>query len=290
MAAKPHTISLTIAHGFARWILYPLCYYIIRYRRRVVHKNLTMAFPNKSSQEIQHIEKSFYRHFSNMIMEILIGGRFTQEDILQFFTCHQMEEMEAQCRAHNGCFIMMGHFINWEWQSIVAVPLTKTGLDCGIIYKKLYNPFFDHLMKRLRERRGGFFIEMNRLLRIIVERKKTDKPIPTYYAMLADQRPNAKAKAYWTNLLGIETDVYIGTEQLALKYQLPVYYAYIRILPNGHYDVTFESLYIPQQETALPSGEITERFTNILERNIQEVPDRWLWTHNRFSHRKPTNE
>ncbi len=288
MAAKKHTISLAIAHWVARWALYPMCYYVVRYRKKVVHKNLCKAFPQKTKQDIRQLEKSFYRNFARMIMEIIVGRRFTPEDILQFITYHNVPAMEAQCKAHNGAFVMLGHFINWEWISTLATPLSTNGLEFGIVYRRLTNAFFDRLMIRLRGQRGGFLIEMNRLLRVIVERKNATQPMPTYYAMLADQRPRLRTKPYWTTLLGIETDVLMGTEQLALKYQYPVYYAYIRILPNGHYDVTFEPLYIPQNEGTLPAGEITERYTRILEKNIREIPDRWLWTHNRFSHRKPT--
>ena len=42
--------------------LYCLLYYVIRYRRRVVRKNLTESFPEKSERDILQLEKKFY-HF-----------------------------------------------------------------------------------------------------------------------------------------------------------------------------------------------------------------------------------
>ncbi len=290
MAAKPHTVRLAIAHWLSRWIVYPVCYYLIRYRRKVVRKNLCLAFLHKSEAEIATIERHFYRHFARMIGEIIVSARFNHEDMLQFITYRKAEEMRTQCEAHKGCFIILGHFINWEWQSITGAFLTRDGQEFGIVYKRLRNEFFDKLVYRLRERRGGFLIEMNQLLRVIVQRKNEATPTPTYYAMLADQRPRKRAKPLWTTLLGIETDVLMGTEQLALKYRFPVYYAYIRYLADGRCEMTFEPLYIPEQETHIAIGEITERFTRILEKNILEIPERWLWTHNRFSHRKPKEE
>lgn len=47
---------------------YPL-YYVIRYRRKIVRKNLTESFPEKSHEEIVAIEKKFYRYFMDMILE-----------------------------------------------------------------------------------------------------------------------------------------------------------------------------------------------------------------------------
>ena len=47
---------------------YPL-YYIIRYRRKIVRKNLTESFPEKNLHEIISIEKKFYHFFMDMVLE-----------------------------------------------------------------------------------------------------------------------------------------------------------------------------------------------------------------------------
>ena len=43
--------------------LYYIVYYVVKYRRRLVRKNLTESFPEKSEQEIIKIEKKFYHYF-----------------------------------------------------------------------------------------------------------------------------------------------------------------------------------------------------------------------------------
>ncbi len=290
MATKLHIVSLAIARWISLWIVYPVCYYIVRYRRKVVRKNLCLAFPQKSKHDIQQLEKRFYRNFAQMIGEVIVSARFSQVELLEYITYRNPEVVEKQCKAHNGCFLMLGHFINWEWQAITGAFLTRNGQEFGVVYKQQKNAFFDKLIHRLRERCGGFLIEMRQLLRVIVQRKNAATPIPTFYAMLADQRPRIKTTRHWTTFLGIETDMLMGTEQLAIKYQFPVYYTYIRYLANGTCEMTFEPLYIPEQDTNIPHGTITERFARLLEKNVLEMPDRWLWTHNRFSHRKPTEE
>ena len=52
-------------------MIYPILYYVIRYRREVVHSNLINSFPEKSEKEIIEIEKNFYRHFCDYVMETL---------------------------------------------------------------------------------------------------------------------------------------------------------------------------------------------------------------------------
>ena len=39
-----------------------LLYHVVRYRRKLVRKNLTRAYPTKTKKEIKQIEKKFY-HF-----------------------------------------------------------------------------------------------------------------------------------------------------------------------------------------------------------------------------------
>ncbi len=49
-------------------LFYPL-YYVVRYRRKIVRKNLTESFPEKSLGEIKRIEKKFYRFFVDTMLE-----------------------------------------------------------------------------------------------------------------------------------------------------------------------------------------------------------------------------
>ena len=43
-------------------IAYPILYYIIRYRRRLVRENLCGSFPENSPKDIDRIEKAFYHN------------------------------------------------------------------------------------------------------------------------------------------------------------------------------------------------------------------------------------
>lgn len=44
-------------------LIYFIAYHIIRYRRRVVAKNLRNSFPEKGADELRAIEKRFYHSF-----------------------------------------------------------------------------------------------------------------------------------------------------------------------------------------------------------------------------------
>ncbi|MCM1034155.1 MAG: lysophospholipid acyltransferase family protein [Paludibacter sp.] len=278
---------LWCCHFVSRWLLFPLCYYVVRYRRKVVRKNLRWAFPEKTSAEVKQIEKGFYLAFTDMVLELLVGNHLTEAEMQQLVVINNKEEVAERCKQCGGAFFMLGHFLNWEWMVDYANQFAEYGVECGTVYKRLTNNFFDRLMYKLRSRRGGGLVEMDRLLRVMVKRKNDADLLPAGYAMLADQRPRKKASQYRTTLLHRQVGMLTGTEQLALRFRYPVYYAYYRCKGRGRYEMTLMPLYDPDKDITMESGMITERFTRLLEANIKQEPMRWLWSHNRFAGSTP---
>ncbi len=291
MAKKSSIFRLRVGHGFSRWFLFPICYHLIRYRRKVVAENLQLAFPEKSSHERKHIERKFYLYFCDMIMEILVDRHFTDEDMRMFLHMEGSEDMRKQVKQYGGGFIMLGHLLNWEWYCGMAKSLSDETVRCAGVYKTLHSKFFDDLMYKWRMRRCGGLVEMNQLLRVLVGNRQNPESHPTIYAMLADQRPNkhGRVKAHPTVLLHRQVGVLTGTEQLAKKFDLPIYYAHCIARGRGDYQATFVPIYNPETDKDVPMGEITERFTRLLEKNILEQPERWLWTHRRFAGSQPAD-
>ena len=50
-------LPLTVLYAIADYLIYPLMYWVVRYRRDVVAKNLRLSFPDKTAQELLQIEK-----------------------------------------------------------------------------------------------------------------------------------------------------------------------------------------------------------------------------------------
>src|SRR6186997_2303654 len=51
--------------------IYGLVYYILKYRRDVVMKNLLIVFPEKTDQERKQIAKKFYRNLIDTFIETI---------------------------------------------------------------------------------------------------------------------------------------------------------------------------------------------------------------------------
>lgn len=272
--------GLVVAHAISSVVLYPLCYYVLRYRKKTVRHNLGLCLPHYSEQQRREIERSFFHHFADMIVETIYGWYMSSEVMSQQLETEGMEPLMADTKQYGGSMVALGHFINWEWGSHYAYRFAPYGVLLSGAYKRLTNPFFNKWMLRIREKKGGLYVEHLSLLRTMVRLKKDGTPV--CYIMLSDQRPEGHSVYQDVMLLGQETKMLTGTETLATKFGYPVYYAYAGRLGRGRYSIRFIKIYDPAQDKDVPMGTVTERFTRLLETNIQDYPDGWLWTHNRF--------
>jgi KDO2-lipid IV(A) lauroyltransferase len=85
--------------------------------------------------------------------------------------------------------------------------------------------------------------------------------------------------------LNQDTPVYLGAEKYAQKLNYPVLYMSIKRVKRGYYTVTGEMLI--ENPADYSPGEITEIHTRRLEKDINEFPDIWAWSHKRWKHKRP---
>src|ERR1035437_8593717 len=67
-------------------LVYFVLYYIVSYRRKVVSTNLKNSFPEKTDEERKTIEKKFYKHLADLIVEILKLTHMSKKEQIKRFT------------------------------------------------------------------------------------------------------------------------------------------------------------------------------------------------------------
>jgi KDO2-lipid IV(A) lauroyltransferase len=262
-------------------IFYLIIYYIIPYRKKLVRANLKNSFPEKTDDEISKIEKKFYRFFCDTFIETLYILHMSESEMKRRFDVGNIQMIKDYYAQGKSVMIMTAHYGNWEWGSSFSLGL-PTESPVYNIYKRLSNKAFGDLMNDLRSRFGGRSVEMKELLRKMVNLRSEGKLVS--FAMISDQRPRKRTIHYWTRFLNQDAPVFVGTEQLAKKFDYPVIYIHINRVKRGYYHCE----YFPIADEPLKTGEfeITEKYIRILEQKIKEEPAYWLWTHKRWNHKK----
>lgn len=260
-------------------LLFYLVYYVVKYRRKVVRKNLSLSFPDLPFSEIIKTEKRFYRFFCDLMLETIRQIHASEKEMRSRMTFENMDLLTRHEAEGRSVMLMTAHYCNWEWTSVICMHLPDT-FKAYPVYQKLSNTHFDKLMYRLRSRYGAVNVEKDELLRKIVDMRNLG--ISGVFGMISDQSPRHKHIRYRMNFLNQDTPVLLGTEQLARKYDFPVYYLDIQRVNRGHYHNVIRPISDEPQKTA--GNEITNAFMSILEKNIVSGPQYWLWTHNRWKH------
>ena len=258
-------------------ILFFVIYHLYGYRRKVVRENLHRSFPEKSPSERRLIEKNFFVHLSDYIIESTATLGMSKEVSQKRFRYINPECLDAYFKRGQSVLIALGHYGNWEWLN--NFPLTFRHQLLGI-YKPQKNKQVDELFIRLREKWGMKAIPMTTSLKYILQYQR--KGIPTATLFLTDQRPYFSAIEYWTTFLNQETPVYLGIAKVAKKLGYPIVFLNIRKKERGYYECEFVKVCDHPSEHSVE--EITELHVRALERLIREKPDYWLWSHKRWKY------
>lgn len=270
-------MPLRIHYWCADWILYPIMYHVVRYRRKMTAKNLALAFPEKSEAEREQLARAFYHQFCDTIVESIYGYRCPDEEMRERVVFENMDEVNRLVDAAGGGIFMLAHFGNWEWMASIQQWLSEGVTELNV-YRQLKNKAMDRLMLAIRAKRGGACVEKQRILREMVRYRAEKRPVTV--GLLSDQKPRPEVTRTWVQFLHQETGFLDGGEVLGKKFGYPVFYLYITRTARGYYHVNMRTLAAAPKNTA--EGEITKSYAQILEENIQEQPELWLWTHNRF--------
>ena len=278
-------LPLRVHYAFADSLLFPIMYHLVRYRRKVVAKNLSNAFPEKSDQERKTIERAFYHQFCSTIVETIYGFRISSEEMKQRVDIEGFDEVNRLVDAAGGGIFMLAHMGNWEWMASVQQWLSEGVTELNV-YRQLKNKSMDQLMLAIRAKRGGVCVEKQRILRELVRYRSEKKPVTV--GLICDQKPRPEVTRVWTTFLNQETGWLDGGEMLSKKFGYPVFYAYITPRERGYYHVSVQTL--AANPKATKEGEITKAYASLLEKNIIEQPELWLWTHNRFKWKRTKDE
>lgn len=255
-----------------------MIFYVFNYRKEVVLKNLKLAFPEKPEQEILSIRRHFFRHFTDIFIEVIKSFTISEKEINKRYKYTNPEIFKELEALEKSVIIMGSHYANWEW---IANLSSITELNCVGVYTRIKNPYFDNLVKTNRSRFGGNFIKTTETLKKIIENKQ--KKIPSLYGLLSDQSPSIQKAHYWSEFLNVKVPIHTGAEMLAKKHNFSVIYMRVNRVKRSYYEVDFEILTKNPQELA--DYEITNKFLKRAEKQINENPQYYFWTHKRFKHK-----
>lgn len=270
-------LPLPVLYTFSDF-LFVVSFYLVRYRRRLVKKNLKNAFPGKAFKELKKIEKEFYKNLCDYAVEMLKLVTMPKDELSRRMVFKEPEVPEKYKRANQSILFLASHQFNWEWLLVSASVSFPMAID--FVYQPINNKFFDQLTMHIRTRFGAHAIKRDEVARELVKRKHILRGL----ASVADQYPGyGRDKKYFTRFLNQETVFFKGTNQLAQLTQYPALFYSIAKVKRGYYEAWPVIVASPPYDKT--SEAVIENYVRLVEESIHKHPSGWLWSHNRWKKR-----
>ncbi|WP_300693312.1 lysophospholipid acyltransferase family protein [uncultured Bacteroides sp.] len=266
------------------WALYilsdGLCFlmrHVVHYRRKVVRRNLSNSFPEKSQDELRRIERKFYHYICDYMVEEVKMMRMSFEDLSRRMEYGNTEEYLAMIEKHGGIVILIPHYADFEWLTGMGAIMNPGDIPVQV-YKPLRNKYLDEMFKLIRSRHGGYNVPKHSTAREVIRLRRDGKRVAI--GLITDQSPNLSEAHYWTTFLNQDTVFMDGGERIAKMMDYPVFYCELEKKGRGYCKAYFDLLTENPKQTA--DGEITELFARRLEQTIRREPAYWFWSHKRW--------
>ncbi|GEM_PF-830214 len=254
--------------------------------KRVRHRaaqNLRNAFPEKSEEEIQLIEKESFIHLAEFGIEWL-----KMPEMIKYPKRYLIDEVAGkekilnELKKKNGAIILVTHTANWEIMALILGGLfteKSVGASVYAVARPFYNSYLYQYAVKLRAGQGLKTINKMGGVRETFDRLKKENAV---VCILIDQR--VSEGSIETNFFGrpaLTTSLPIIA---ALRLKTPIFFSFLYQTNDLRYEMKLEGP-IPIQRTGNFKKDIltnTQNFALRVEQEIRKKPSHWLWMHNRW--------
>lgn len=278
----------------------PLCYHyfwgdliswymkkVHKYRYDVIMINLSRAFPNFKYKKLTKIADDFYRHFGEIFAETIWFRGTNYKKLAKSNICEitNPEILEEAYKSSPSVEILFSHCGNWELMGGMVPYTLKKMSDSPIgedntfvVYKKLRSDFWNEIMIDNRQAPLHDFkgqIESKQILRFALKNRH-NKGV---YLIINDQFPY-DTKVEIGNFMNQPTKAMMGSITLAHKLGMSVVYMGMKHIERGKYELTYTK--ISDDASKDDPKKLLRDYFDLLEKDINECPYNWLWSHRRW--------
>jgi KDO2-lipid IV(A) lauroyltransferase len=258
-----------------------LVYHLDKKRRNLTITNLTMAFPEKTSEEIVTLSKEVYRELSKTIAEILLmfTGKFDIENAIKNRDEAKEKLQKLAENSPHGIVFMTAHFSNWE---LMAHFIAKNGHPMIVIGRKGNNRLIEtNITTPFREKYGNSAASKDKAMLSMMKRLKAKGNV----GLLIDQKSGGSHSAK-IDFFGKPAETTLSVASLKLKLNPLIVPVFVVRGSDGLYElvinepVEYVAEGIEDQQKKLEA--MTLKYNQAIEDIVKKYPEQWFWMHNRW--------
>ncbi len=272
LAILPYGITARFGDGLG-WLLYQLP----SRRKRVVHVNLRLCFPDWNSERVESVAQLHFRHVIRSYVERSVQWFGSAEKLKKLVIVDS--EVDLLDPDMPPTVLLGAHFVGIEAGSVFI----NYALDrpCGALYQPMSNKTLDAVARTQRGRFGSEMASRADSARIVLRWLRDRKPV-----MLGADMDYGLRNSTFVPFFGIQTCTLTAVGRIAKTGHAQVLPFIGEVLPN--YRGYRLKVFKPWQD--YPSGDDAidaRRMNAYLEEQIRLMPEQYYWVHKRFKTRPP---
>jgi KDO2-lipid IV(A) lauroyltransferase len=245
----------------------------LKARRKVVLKNLSMAFKDKyNKNEIEEIALKCYQHFGREMMRVLILDQEAHKPLESWIDIKGLDLLKN--REQKGGLLVGGHIGCWEIANFV---LPKLGEQVTVFTGSHTNKVADKWLNQIRSRAGTITAGAGDDRTELFETARNG-----LVAIVGDQAP-PKAPIL-IDFFGRATAAAQGPALLSLLNRVDFFY-FSCLKMGERMQITINKVDFEMAETRKENVKrLTQSYFKVLEAEIADHPEQYFWMHKRWKH------
>ena len=248
--------------------------------RRVGLRNLEIAFPQMAAAERARILRLEYRNLGWLLAEFCQMSTYTPAYAARFIRYEGLENYLAARDRSKGVLVLTGHLGAWELSSFYH---SLAGYPMGMVIRRLDNPLVDRMVNAIRCRHGNRVLHKDDFARGLLAAMRAGETV----GILMDTNMTPP-QGVFVPFFGIPACTASGLARVALKTDAAVVPGFLLWEESEQkYVLRFlpEVALVGTGDSEGDAIENTARLTAVLETQIRQYPDQWLWMHRRWKTR-----
>ena len=271
-ALLPYGLIARFGDGLG-WLLYQ----IPSSRKRIVHINLKLCFPEWSDERREELAQKHFRHAIRSYVERSVqwfGSASRLEKLIQLDSAVDLTDPNLPPT------LLLGfHFVGIEAGSIFLNYSLQR--QCGSLYQPMSNPELEEVAKTARARFGADMASRADSARVVLRWLRDKKPV-----MLGADMDYGMRNSAFVPFFGVPACTLTAVGRLAKVGHAQVLPFIGEVLPK--YKGYRLKVFKPWENYPTGDDEADARHMNaFLEEQILKMPEQYYWVHKRFKTRPP---
>lgn len=247
-----------------------LSYYALRKRRVVTEINIQKCFPELSKEQQTKLVKQSFRSNGKGLIEALRSWFRKPSSLKQRVTLEGEAHLQNALDKGKGVILLGGHFSTLD----LIGSLTTLFFKADVLQRDHSNPLFNAFMTQSRMKLYGDVLNKDDIRGMVRNLRKN------HIVWYATDQDYGRNHTVFVDFFGIPCSTLTSTMRL-------VKMSGATVLPFSH-ERTSDNRYKIRIHPAVedfPSGDIkadAQRLNHILEANVRDIPEQYLWMHRRF--------